>query len=139
MRFRSHPLLLSKLILAGIVCLFAACSDHPDQDEVEETIAGTYCAAGSSLVIGQGHYHAEKKNALIPPEVCEGRYELRFAEDRWEIHYLPDTLADYTVAIQCEKIFTLWTRKEGFLTQYGKRHMRDLFTNAPLPACGAHP
>lgn len=112
-----------------------SCSDHPAASEVEAKIAGSWCANGSSLRLGKGHYRAEHANAGIPPEVCEGRYVLQFAEDRWEIHYLPDTLPDYTIAVQCEKIFTLWTRKEGFLIEKDQRYMRDLFSNAPLKAC----
>jgi len=122
-------------ISALVLLLFAAgCSLTPTESDVRTKIAGNFCNDNYRLELSNAHYRNTRKNGGIPPEICEGTYALALGEGRWEIHYLPDTL-NGVIATQCEKIFTLWTEKDGYLIGTDTVIMRDLFDNKPLKRC----
>jgi hypothetical protein len=120
---------LSLLFIASV--WMCACMNPPTEQAIRKKIVGVYCSPPYRLQLTDSAYISSRTNASIPPETCSGKYRLQFTEHHWEIHFLPDTVAGQ-IMLQCEKIYTLWTQKEGYLIGYDTLVLRDVIDNKPV-------
>lgn len=123
-----------------LATLSAAAGCHlgiPTEADIRAKINGDYCADNAHfLEIMDSTYTCSYRLNDTLTQQCAGVFSLHEDADRWEIHFMPDTNADLLYRTNCEKIYTLWTAKEGYLIGRDTVRMRDLFTNMPLLPCG---
>lgn len=122
--------------IMSALCLTSCQLGIPSESDIRQKIAGQYCADGVHFMeISDSAYDCKYRLNDTITQQCSGTFALHQDEDRWEIHFMPDANADLMYKTNCEKIYTLWTAKEGYLIGRDTVKMRDLFTNKPLERC----